>query len=113
VEAAKEFYMDRLQQEWQDAAAAAAAADEAKGHCCPPSLPFNKTKVVLLPKNSKIRGFGFKRKPYRYRQEHICIVSVPVNSRCSGRSIACATSRIQGRGAQVIGLWFSTLADVH
>ena len=65
VEAAKEFYLDRLQQEWQDAAAAAALADEAKSHCCPPSLPFNKTKVALLPKNSKIRGFGFKRKPYR------------------------------------------------
>jgi hypothetical protein len=65
VEAAKEFYLDRLQQEWQDAADAAALADEAKSHCCPPSLPFNKTKVALLPKNSKIRGFGFKRKAYR------------------------------------------------
>ena len=65
VEAAKEFYLHRLQQEWQDAACAAADADEVKNHCCPPSLPFNKTKVVLLPKNSKIRGFGFKRKPYR------------------------------------------------
>jgi hypothetical protein len=65
VEAAKEFYLDRLQEEWRDTAAAAAAADEVEGHCCPPSLPFNKTKVALLPKNSKIRGFGFKRKPYR------------------------------------------------
>jgi hypothetical protein len=65
VEAAKEFYLDRLQQEWQDAVCAAAHADEVKTHCCPPSLPFNKTKVALLPKNSKIRGFGFKRKPYR------------------------------------------------
>jgi hypothetical protein len=65
VEAAKEFYLDRLQQEWQDAACAAVHADEVKNHCCPPSLPFNKTKVTLLPKNSKIRGFGFKRKPYR------------------------------------------------
>jgi hypothetical protein len=64
VEAAKEFYVDRMQQEWREAAAAAAEAEAAKSDCCPSSRPFNKTRVALLPKNSKIRGFGFKRLPY-------------------------------------------------